>query len=92
MKAHKPKYIDIALQARRCSFIDQQGQRELRAGSVGKPDAGLVPCLDGNDRMRYVDMLKAQIDAGAYHVDSRAIAGKLLEVKLVRSMLDLREM
>ena len=92
MKAHKPKYTDIALQAHKCSFIDRQGQSELRAGSVGKPDAGLVPCLDGNNRMGYVDMLKAQIDAGAYQVNSRALAGRLLGIKSVRSMLNLREM
>ena len=92
MKAHRPKYIDISLQVRRCSFIDQQGQSELRAGSVEKPAAGLIPCLDGNDRMRYVDRLKAQIDAGAYHVDSRALASELLGIKSVRSMLNLRKM
>lgn len=92
MKAHKPKYIDIALQAHKCSFIDRQGQSELRAGSVGKPNANPVPCLDGNNRMSYVDKLKVQIDAGAYHVNSRALAGRLLGIKSVRSMLNLREM
>jgi anti-sigma28 factor (negative regulator of flagellin synthesis) len=92
MKAYRPKYIDIALQARKCSFVDQQGQSELQADSVGNPNTNVVPCLNGNDRMYYVDMLKAQIDAGVYHVNSRALAGKLLGIKSVRSMLNLRKM
>jgi anti-sigma28 factor (negative regulator of flagellin synthesis) len=92
MKAHRPKYIGIALQARKCSFVDQQEQSELRAGGVGKPNANMVPYLNGNDRMYYVDRLKAQIDAGAYHVNSQALAGKLLGIKSVRSMLNLRKM
>jgi hypothetical protein len=92
MKAYKPKFMATAFQARRCSLVDWQGKGELRAGSVGKPNANPVSCLDGNARMRYVDMLKAQIDADAYYVNSRALASKLLGIKLVGSMLNLRGM
>jgi len=38
--------------------------------------------------MSYLNMLKAQIDAGTYHVDSRALARKMLDVNQVLNMLN----
>jgi anti-sigma28 factor (negative regulator of flagellin synthesis) len=87
MKAYKPKFTSTALQARRWSLVDQQGHSELRAGGVGKPNAKR---LNGNARIRHLDTLRAQIDAGTYHVDSRALARKMLGIKSVRSMLNIR--
>jgi len=79
MKAYNPKFVDAVLQARRWSFIGQQSQSASRADSLRKLKAGLVAYQDGQNRLSYLNKLKAQIDAGTYYVDSRALALKVLQ-------------
>jgi hypothetical protein len=81
MKAYKSKFVGAALLDRRWSLVGRQRQSESRVGSAGKPEADLVACLNCQTRMSYLNMLKAQIDAGIYHVDSRALARKMLQAE-----------
>jgi hypothetical protein len=91
MKAYKSKFLGAALLDRRWSLVGRQRQSESRVGSAEKPEADLVACLNCQTRMSYLNMLKAQIDAGIYHVDSRALARKMLDVDRVLDMLNVGE-
>jgi len=81
MKAYKSRFVGAALQTRKWSLVGRQKGSEVRVGSVGKPEADLVACLDCQTRMSYLNMLKEQIDAGTYYVDSRALARKMLQAE-----------
>lgn len=79
MRVYKPQFLGTALGTRRCLSIGWQQLRESRVESGTKLKAGRVACLDGKHRKSHIDRLKAQIDAGAYHVDSCALAHKILQ-------------
>jgi anti-sigma28 factor (negative regulator of flagellin synthesis) len=81
MKAYNPKFIDAVLQARRWSFIGQQNRSASRAERLRKLKADLIAYQDGENRQSYLNKLKAQIDAGAYYVDSHALALKMLQTE-----------
>jgi len=92
MKAYnKPKFVGAVLETRRRSLIGWQRLSDSRGDSVAKLKADVVACLDCKNRMSYLDELKAQIDAGVYHVDSRALAHKMLDAKGVLNMLSVEE-
>ncbi|HEY4034437.1 MAG TPA: flagellar biosynthesis anti-sigma factor FlgM [Ktedonobacteraceae bacterium] len=89
MKAYnKPKFVGAVLETRRRSLIGWQRLSNSRVDSVAKLKADVVACLDYKNRMSYLGELKAQIDAGVYHVDSRALAHKMLDTKQVLNMLN----
>jgi hypothetical protein len=81
MRVYKPQFVGTALGTRRWVFIGWQWLRESRVESAAKLKADGVACLDGKNRMSHLDRLKAQIDAGTYHVDSRALAHKMLQAE-----------
>jgi GH25 family lysozyme M1 (1,4-beta-N-acetylmuramidase) len=91
MRVYKPQFVGTALGTRRWSLIGWQQLRESRVESAAKLKADGVVCLDDKNRINHIDKLKAQIDAGTYHVDSRALAHKMLDAKQVLNMLNVTE-
>lgn len=83
MKAYHPKSVDTVRQARRWSFMDQQNRSASQTASLRKLKADLVACLDGHNRLSYLNKLKAQIDSGTYSVDSDALALKMLQNDII---------
>ncbi len=81
MRVYKPQFLGTALGTRRWLPIGWQQLRESRVESGTKLKAGRIACLDGKHRKSHIDRLKAQIDAGAYHVDSCALAHKILQTE-----------
>jgi hypothetical protein len=79
MRVYKSQFLDTALGNRTWLPIGWQQLRESRVESATKLKAGRAACLDGKHRKNHIDRLKAQIDAGAYHVDSCALAHKILQ-------------
>jgi hypothetical protein len=79
MRVYKPPFVGTTLGTQRWSLIAWQRLRELRVESAAELKADGVACLDGKKRKSHLDRLKAQIDAGTYHVDSCALAHKMLQ-------------
>jgi anti-sigma28 factor (negative regulator of flagellin synthesis) len=57
---------------------DRMKQIRVRVGSIARVKAQLLVRSDVTARIVRTKILKAQVDAGRYIVDSRAIAQKLL--------------
>jgi len=76
MRVYKPQFVGMALGTRRWSI---QWLKESQIGSSTSWLADGVACLDDKNRTSHLDRLKAQIDAGTYHVDSYALASKMLQ-------------
>lgn len=77
MRVYKSQFVGTALRTRRWSLIGWQQLSKSRVESTAKlkADGG---GLDRNDRINHLDRIKAQIDAGTYHIDSHALAHKML--------------
>lgn len=80
MRVYKSPFVGTALGTRRRSLAGWQWLSKSRVESATRLKADWVACLDGKKRMKqHFEMLKAQVDAGTYYVDSYAIACKMLQ-------------
>ena len=79
MRVYKPQFVGTALRTRRWSPVGWQRLRESRSESATKLKADGVTCQEGKCRKYHLDRIKAQIEAGTYHVDSYALAHKMLQ-------------
>jgi len=59
------------------AYPDRMKQLAARAGNMTRVKAQLLAHSEAAARVAWIKMLKAQVDAGTYIVDSRAIAHKL---------------
>jgi anti-sigma-28 factor FlgM len=59
------------------AYPDQMKQIEACVGSIARVKAQLLARSDTATRIARIKILKAQVDAGRYIVDSRAIAQKI---------------
>jgi len=77
-------YVDLLERQPRenaaCSHKPQEETISLHAQGVAHLEAQLLECFDGEARVALVEMLKAQIDAGSYHVDSTILAQKIQDI------------
>ncbi len=66
------------------SASDKHSQREeltsSHTESVANLEARLMACCDEEARAAFVQMLKAQVDSGSYHIDSTILAQKMQDL------------
>jgi anti-sigma28 factor (negative regulator of flagellin synthesis) len=63
-------------------------QIDVRADGITRVKVQLAARYASFARYTWIEMLKAQIDAGRYIVDSRAIAKKVQSSPAIRALLD----
>ncbi len=65
------------------AYPDQMKQIATRTGSMTRVKAQLLVRSGAAARIAWIKMLKAQVDAGTYIVDSRAIAYKIQKLHVM---------
>lgn len=91
MSIYHPKAINVALRTRCWSMVRQQCSSASQAEHLRKLKADFIVCLNGQNRLSYLNKLKAQISAGLYQVDSHTLARKLVERNRALFMQELKE-
>jgi anti-sigma28 factor (negative regulator of flagellin synthesis) len=85
MKARMQRTDASILLAHACP--GRMEQRDVRADDIARVKVQIAACYASFARYTWIKMLKAQVDAGRYIVDSRAIAEKMHSLPAVRALL-----
>jgi hypothetical protein len=70
------------------AYPDQMKQIAAPAGSMTRVKAQLLARSEAAARIAWIRMLKAQVDAGTYIVDSRAIAHKMQSLHIMLPIME----
>lgn len=80
----RPEYRNTCYQAR-CTSVDEP--MVSRGESIAQLEAQVMARSDGEDRIARVEMLKLQIEAGTYSLDSNTLAQTMQEIPFVCAIL-----